>query len=165
MPLFARRRPGPVALPAPRLDGTGWPAPGRPSFAASALHELALRGAYEVEAHAVADALVDRFLVRLLPGGVGVEDEPYLRKTVLTAARVGAGLGRTVHGSDLGPDEVDEATSGALLRAREGLPAMPGEQEVVAGWFLLAAFRVARLGPDEVARLEAALETRDGAGP
>ena len=159
MPLFARRPTGPLPLPAPRPDGTGWPdadAVGRPSFEAAAFHEIAVKNAYEIEAHAVADRLVDQLLPRLPAVGEAV-DAPFLRKVVLTAARIGAGLGMVGRGLDDAPDEVDRRVAGALLLARRGLPDMPPAQAALVGYFLLAAFRVARRGPDEVDRLEADL--------
>ena len=161
MRLFrSRPEPGPLPLPPPRPDGTGWPdagVVGRPTFAANALHESGLRNAYEIEAHAVADRLVDQLLPRL-PTGAQPQDEPFLRKVLLTAARVGAGLGAVARRSDgVGADLVGRGVAGALLLARRALPDMPPAQAALAGYFLLAGFRVARIGPDEVDRLEAAL--------
>lgn len=155
MPLFARRPRPPVPLPPPGPDGTGWPGAGRPGFAASALHESGLRGAYEVEAHAVADRLLDQ-LLPLLPTGASEQDAPFLRKVLLTAARVGAGLGALAR--DGQADVVDPDLAGALLLARGGLPQMPPRQAALAGYVLLAGFRTARLGPDEVDRLQERLQ-------
>ncbi|MCW2605550.1 MAG: hypothetical protein JWO60_243 [Frankiales bacterium] len=159
MPLFSRRPHGPLPLGLPTPDGAGWPDPaevGRPGFGAHALHESGLKGAYEIEAHAVADRLVDQ-LLPLLPTGATEQDAPFLRKVVLTAARVGAGLGLLARDGEA--DRVERDVAGALLLARAGLPGMPPQQAGLAGYFLLAAFRTVRLGPDEVDRLQARLQT------
>ena len=158
MRLFAGRagRPDtPLELDRPRPDGAGWPDPadvGRRSFQGSALYELGLRNAYEIEAHAVADALVDALLPRL-ETGASEQDAPYFRKVVLTAARIGAGLGRC----DDGGPYVERRLAQALLLARAALPGMPPVQAGVAGYFLLAGFHTARSGRDEVGRLAAEL--------
>ena len=155
MRLFARRpRHLPIALP--RIDGSGWPDPsevGRPSFDTSTYYELAIRHAYDPEAHAAADRLVDELLPRI-PTGVSAEDEPYLRKVFTTAARIGAGLGivdRTL--ADHDPDQVDRSIAGALWEARRKLPAMQADWARTAGWFLLAGFHLARGGPAVLHRL------------
>ena len=158
MRLFAGRagRPDtPLELDRPRPDGAGWPDPadvGRRSFQGSALYELGLRNAYEIEAHAVADALVDALLPRV-ETGASEQDAPYFRKLVLTAARIGAGLGRC----DDGGPYVERPLAQALLLARAALPGMPPHQAALAGYFLLAGFHTARSGPDEVERLAADL--------
>ncbi|MCU1692295.1 MAG: hypothetical protein JWM64_1386 [Frankiales bacterium] len=160
MPLFSRRPRGPLPLPLPAPDGAGWPSTddvGRPTFAASALHESGLRNAYEIEAHAAADRLVDQ-LLPLLPTGATEQDAPFLRKVLLTAARIGAGVGMVARTGDApagpSPDTVDRDVAGALLLARGALPHMPPHQAHLAGYFLLAGFRTTRLGPDEVDRLQ-----------
>lgn len=145
----------PLELGRPRPDGSGWPDPddvGRRSFQGSALYELGLRNAYEVEAHAVADRLVDA-LLPLLDTEAAAQDEPYFRKVVLTAARIGAGLGMC----DDGGPYVERRLAQALLLARTALPAMPPHQSAIAGYFLLAGFHTLRSGPDEVDRLVAEL--------
>ncbi|HVM28846.1 MAG TPA: hypothetical protein VM433_14400 [Mycobacteriales bacterium] len=155
MALFARG-PAFLALGTPRPDGAGWPDPaevGRPSFEASTYHEMAIRQAFEPEAHAVADRLVDDVLP-LLTVEVAPQDEPYLHKVFSTAARIGAGLGiveRTLRPSDL--TVVDRQVAAALWVARRKLPAMQPDWAVLAGYFLLAGFHVARSGPATVERL------------
>ena len=146
MGLFSR---GPAYLPldVPRLDGTGWPDPaevGRPSFEANAYYEVATRNAFEPEAHEVADALVAAVLPHV-PTGVSAEDEPYLRKLFLTAARIGAGMGRVERDLPT-PDleRVDRHVAAALWQARRKLPAMRPDWAASAAYFLLAGYYVAR---------------------
>lgn len=155
MRLFARR-PSHLPIALPRLDGSGWPdqaAVGRPSFDTSTYYELAVRHAFDPEAHAAADGLVDELLPRI-DTAVSAEDEPYLRKVFITAARIGAGLGiveRTLASHDL--DQVDRSIAGALWEARRKLPAMQPDWARTAGWFLLAGFHLARGGPGVLDRL------------
>lgn len=158
MPLFSRR-PGPpshLPLAPPGLDGAGWPdeaALGRPSFDTSTFYELGVRHAYDPEAHAVGDRLVEDLLPRV-PTGVSEQDEPYLRKVFLTAARIGAGIAiveRTLEPPE--PGTVDRHVAGALWQARRKLPAMQPGWSRTAGYFLLAGFHVARGGREVVDRL------------
>jgi hypothetical protein len=157
VPLFARRSRPALPLVLPRPDGTGWPDVGRPSFDASAYLELGTRRAYDPEAHAAADRLVEAALPRL---GVVAdpEDQPYLERTFTVAARIGAGLGM-VDREQVAPGAVDldPAIAGALLLARRGLPAMQDDWARVGGWFLLAGHRLGRFGPDALPELLDAL--------
>lgn len=159
MPLF-RSRPSSVPLARPRLDGTGWPDArevGRPSFDSTTLLELATRAAYEPEAHAVADRLLDDVLPRV-ETGVDPVDEPYFRKLLLVAARVGAGLAIAERGvAATGPGTVDRSVASALVEARRQQPAMPADRARVAAYFLLAGFHVGRTGPAAVDDLLAEL--------
>jgi len=157
VPLFARRTRPALLLVLPRPDGSGWPDAGRPSFAAAAYHELGTRRAYEPEAHAAADRLVEAALP-LLGVVVDGEDQPYLARTYTVAARIGAGIGlvdREQVGA--GPAELDPAVAGALLLARRGLPAMQDDWARVGGWFLLAGHRLGRCGPGALPELLDAL--------
>lgn len=144
MPLFGRRpAPQPLPLERPRLDGSGWPGDpdlGRASFAVSTRYEVGSRRAHDLDALGLAERLVDALLP---PLGLRVAepDAPYLRNLLLTAARVGAGLGLLAAGA---PGTVDRATAGALWLARRALPAMPADQERVAAWLLLAGHWAAR---------------------
>ena len=149
-----RRRPAPppADLPylRPRLDGTGWPeesAVGRPSFDTATFAELGQRHAYDPEAHVVADRLTTNLLPHLSTG-VSAEDEPYLRKTFTTAARIGAGLGIVERGlaSSTSATTMDRRVAGALWQARRRLPAMRPDWTAAAAWFLLAGYAVARSG-------------------
>lgn len=148
-----RRRPAPqpADLPyqRPRLDGTGWPdesALGRPSFDTATFAELGQRHAYDREAHVVADRLVAELLPHLWTG-VSTEDEPYLRKTFTTAARIGAGLGIVERGlASTAAATMDRRVAGALWQARRRLPAMRSDWTAAAVWFLLAGYAVARSG-------------------
>lgn len=161
-----RTGPASVPLALPRLDGTGWPdeaALGRPSFETNTFYELAVRHAYDPEAHAVADRLVEQALPRV-PTGVTAEDEPYLRKVFTTAARIGAGVAiveRTLGPAD--PGTADGRIAGALWQARRKLPAMQADWGRSAGWFLLAGYHVARTGPSAVDPLVAELDPANGA--
>jgi len=137
-----------VPLELPRFDGTGWPeAAGRPSFEASTYREMGSRRAYEPAAHHLAGQLVADVLPRLSTGA-SAEDEPYLRKVFLTAARLGVGLGLVERdGTASGPDAIDADVVGALAQARRGLPAMQPDWERTAAWFLLAGHYLARQEP------------------
>jgi hypothetical protein len=156
VPLFARRSRPALRLELPRLDGTGWPEAGRPSFDAAAYLELGTQRAYEPEAHAVADRLVPSALPRM---GVVAdpEDQPYLAKTFTVAARIGAGIGLVDREQAAGPDVLDPAIGGALVLARRGLPSMQDDWARAAGWFLLAGHRLGRCGPRALPELLDAL--------
>lgn len=154
----SRPRPAVERLPLalPRLDGSGWPsAAGRPSFEASTYYEMGCRQAYEPPAHELADRLVDAALGRLTTGAAP-EDEPYLRKVLLTAARIGAGIGLVERQAvSPAPTELDPSVAGALGQARRGLPAMPPEWALLGAWFVLAGHYLARHDPPD---LEPALQ-------
>ena len=157
MPLFARRSRPALRLELPRLDGSGWPEAGRPSFDAAAYLELGTQRAYEPEAHAAADRLVASGLPRM---GVVAdpEDQPYLAKTFTVAARIGAGIGLVDREQvAAGSTELDPAIGGALLLARRGLPSMQDDWARAAGWFLLAGHRLGRCGPGALPELLDAL--------
>lgn len=161
MRLFrSRPRPEPERLPLvlPALEGTDWPATSaHPSFEASTYHEMAVRRAYEPAAHARADRLLDEALP-LLRTGASAEDEPYLRKVFLTAARVGVGLGLVEReATRSAPDELDAGIAGALGAARRGLPSMQPEWTRMAAWFLLAGHYLGRQEPDHVEQAAAQL--------
>jgi hypothetical protein len=153
VPLFARRSRPALPLLLPRLDGAGWPDPGRAGFDASAYLELGTQRAYDPEAHAAADRLLAEALPRM--GVVAdAEDQPYLAKTFTVAARIGAGIGivdrEQVAGS---PSELDPAIASALVLARRGLPSMQDDWARAGGWFLLAGHRLGRCGPDALPEL------------
>jgi hypothetical protein len=164
----------PLVLQVPRLDGSGWPDPetaGWSSFDASTFYEMGTRRAYDLEAHTVADRLVEAALPRL-DTGVSEQDAPYLHKTFLVAARIGAGIGAVERGlTSAAPGTLDRRIAGALWRARRGLPAMSEEWSRTGAWFLLAGHHLARTSPaadpqDVEALLEAAgLPDRGGAAP
>jgi hypothetical protein len=157
VPLFARRSRPALPLVLPRLDGAGWPDPGRRSFDAAAYLELGTRRAYEPEAHAAADRLMATALP-LLGVVADPEDQPYLVKTFTVAARIGAGIG-LVDREQVAPGspDLDPAIAGALLLARRGLPAMQDDWARVGGWFLLAGHRLGRCGPGALPELLDAL--------
>lgn len=164
MRLFARKDRSPLEplpLRRPRLDGTGWPDPaalGRPSFESATYYEMATRRAYEPQAHAVADALVAAALPRVVTGATA-EDEPYLDKVLLVAARIGAGLGIVDREQvAAGPDVLDRDVARALEQAQRGLPTMREDWTRIAGWFLLAGHLLAREGPDVLPELLDGLE-------
>lgn len=145
MRLFGRGPvPEPLPLVLPRL-GADWPvAATRASFEASTYYETGCRQAYEPAAHAVADVLLEAALPHL-PTGATPQDEPYLRKVLLTAARIGAGIGLVERTSTAAqPDLLDPCIAGALGLARRGLPAMEGPPAQAAAWCLLAGHYVAR---------------------
>lgn len=138
----------PVPLVLPRLDGSGWPeSSGRPSFEASTYAEMGNRRAYEPDAHALADQLVDLLLPRLRTGAAA-EDEPHLHKVFRTAARIGVGIGLVGReATSTGPGELDPGLAGALGVARRGLPAMQPDWTRTAAWMLLGGHYLARQDP------------------
>lgn len=155
MGLFARRssqppRPTRVPLGWPRLGGGGWPdetVVGWPSFEANTYYELANRRAYDGEAHALAEELVDAAMPHV-PTGTLAEDQPYLRKLFTVAARIGIGI--AIVERSLGApegDTVDRHIAGALWQARRKQPAMPPHLAGAAAWFLLAGYWVGRTEP------------------
>jgi hypothetical protein len=155
MGLFARRssrppRPSRVPLGRPQLDGGGWPdeaVVGRPSFEANTYYELANRNAYDGEAHALAEELVDAAMPHV-PTGTTAEDQPYVRKLFTVAARIGFGIGIVERSLDAPEgDTVDRHIAGALWQARRKQPAMPPQLSGAAAWFLLAGYWVARTEP------------------
>lgn len=157
-----RRRPGArtVALAAPRLDGSSWPAaaPGaRTGFGAATTHRMGLDAAFTPEAHDVADLLTAR-LVPLLDVDASPEDLPHVIDVLRSAAQTGAGIG-LVDGRDasLGRDRMGADAAGALGEAERDLPPLPPSLRAAARYLLHAGHHVARLGPDAVAALEADL--------
>jgi hypothetical protein len=163
-------RSGPDAVPVglPDLSGGGWPdeaATGRPGFATATYRELGVRHAFDLEAHAVADRVLDGLLPHL-PLQTSAEDEPYVRKLLLTAARLGAGLAlveRTLPAP--APGTVDRHLAGALWEARRTLPeGQRPDGRAAAAYVLLAGFWVGRDGPGVVDRLVQDL-VDDGPGP
>ncbi len=157
MPLFARRTRPALPFVLPRLDGSGWPEPGRAGFDASAYLELGTQRAYDPEAHAAADRLLDLALPRLHVVA-DPADQPYLAKTFTFAARIGAGIGLVDREQvAAGSDDLDPAIAGALLLARRGLPAMQDDWARAGSWFLLAGHRLGRCGPDALPELLDAL--------
>lgn len=162
-----RSRPDAVAVGLPDLAGGGWPdedETGRPGFATATYRELGVRHAYDPEAHAAGDRLLDA-LLPLVPVRTTAEDEPFLRKVLTTAARLGAGLAvveRTLPAAE--PSTVDRHLAGALWEARRGLPVtLRPDGQAAAAYFLLAGFWVGRTGPELVDRLARDLERTQGA--
>ncbi len=146
MRLFAAKPPH-LPLEPPSSAGAGWPEAGRRSFDSSTFHELAVRHAFDPEAHAVADRLMADLLPRL-DVVVSSEDAPYLTKVLLTGARIGAGVAiveRTLPATPAGT--VDRRIAGALWEARTKLPAMQPDWGRTAGFLLLAGFHLGRTGP------------------
>lgn len=133
MPLHRRRPPlPPLPLEQPRLDGGGWPpAPARAGFEVQTAWELAQRRAVEPDAHGVGERVVDAVLP-VLRLDVPAQDRPHLYKTLVTAARLGAGVALLRGGE---PGRLDRTAAGVLWLARRSLPATPGD----LGSFLLLA--------------------------
>jgi len=157
VPLFARRSRPALRLELPRLDGTGWPDAGRPSFDAAAYLELGTQRAYEPESHAAADCLLEQALPRLRVDA-DPEDQPYLAKTFTVAARIGAGIGLVDREQVVaGSTDLDPAIGAALVLARRGLPSMQDDWARAAAWFLLAGHRLGRCGPGALPELLDAL--------
>jgi len=150
VPLFGRRAAlAPLPLVLPRL-GDNWPvAATRPSFEASTYYETGCRQAYEPAAHALAGLLLGAALPHL-PTGAAEVDAPYMHKVLLTAARIGAGIGLVERTSTAArPGELDPAVAGALGLARRQLPAMQEPAALAAAWCLLAGHYLARHEPSQ----------------
>lgn len=146
-------RSGPLPLELPRLSGEGWPPRRRASFDVQTACSLAERRAHEPDATGVGERLVDA-LLPLVETGAPVQDAPYVRKVLLTAARLGAALGLL---SSAAPGTLDDRTAGALWALRATLPRMPEQQERLAAWFLLAGHWAARTDTVPHTRAVAAL--------
>ncbi|MDP9434200.1 MAG: hypothetical protein M3P93_02980 [Actinomycetota bacterium] len=165
MGLF-RRRPPTLPLSLPRPDGAGWPdraETGRPSFEGATYYELGTRNAFEPEAHDLADRLVDAVLPRLATG-VTEEDEPYLRKTFLTAARIGAGVGMAERSLATPIHLMDRHVAAALWLARRKLPAMRADWSRTGAYFMLAGYYLARTDLDLLPALVQAADEAGGVG-
>ncbi len=143
MGFLRRARPAlePLPLALPRRDGSTWlNAMAQSSFEGSTYYEMATRRAHEPDAHALADQLVEAALPRVTTGA-SAEDEPYLRKVLLTAARIGAGLGLV---DPSAPGELDPGIAAGLGLARRNLPAMKPDWALLGAWFLVAGHFLAR---------------------
>ena len=156
-----RRRPEPLPLALPRLDGRTWPdrrAVGRMSFEVSTLHEMGYREAFEPAAHAIADLLMDELLPAIPVDNVAEQDAPYLRRIFMVAAQVGAGIG-IVETRTLSPPEwaSDRHTWGALWTALGDLPAVPRQQRFAASYLMLCGYYLARTHHENLRQLLASL--------
>lgn len=143
-----QRRPTVLALQLPRLDGTSWPdrhVVGRDSFDMNTLYEMGYREAFEPEAHAIAELLVDEVLPVIPVDDASPEDWPYLRRTFMVAAQVGAGIG-IVEARTAGLDELrtERRIWGALWHALRELPAMAPKHRFVAAYLVQSGHYVAR---------------------
>lgn len=112
----------------------------QPSFEAATYHELGTRRAHDPDALALAERLLAAALPTGVPG-VAAQDEPYLRSTLLTAARIGAGIG-LVDPSRAGC--LDPGVAGALGAARRALPVMPPDRARLGAWLLACGHYLAR---------------------
>lgn len=164
-----RRRPEPLPLQLPRLDGSSWPdrrVVGRTSFEVSTLYEMGYREAFEPEAHAIADLLLTELLPAIPVDDVAREDAPYLRRIFMVAAQVGAGVG-IVEARTMAPDEwsSDRRIWGALWKALCDLPTMPKQQRFAASYMMHSGYYLARTHYGKIQQLLAALRAdldRDG---
>ena len=149
-----------LPLQLPRLDGTSWPDRREvrgASFAASTLHQLGYREAFEPKSHDITDLILDQILPLVLPQ-VAPEDEPYLRRLFASAAQLGAGIGhveRAVVADDR--SSTDRGAAGALLIAADELSAMPDREHAVARYLMQCGYYLARTDVAELPLLVAAL--------
>jgi hypothetical protein len=159
MPLFGRKDRS-LPLRVPRFGGPLWPDRrefARHSFATQTLYQMARREAFEPQAHAVVDLLVDSVLP-LFPLDVAPQDAPYLRQVLLAAAQVGAGIGLVeARTADPGEQSIDRDIGGALWEAASELPALPPEQRRLALYLLQSGHYLARTGPESLPLMLAAL--------
>ena len=146
---WMRRRPDLLPLRVPRPDGSTWPTRrevGRQSFASSALYRMGYGEAFTLEAHDVADPLLERVLPRL-EWEAPPDDQPYARRLFASAAQIGAGLGiverRMARHDTTG---TDRQLAGALLEAADELPLMARHQREAAVYLLQCGYYLARTG-------------------
>jgi hypothetical protein len=102
--------------------------------------------AFTLEAHDVADPLLEQVLPRLHVDATP-QDQPYLRRLFASAAQIGAGIG-IVERRDARPGEVgtDRLHAGALLEAADELPMMARHQRDIAVYLLQCGYYLARTG-------------------
>lgn len=158
---LTRRVDPPLTLRLPRLDGSSWPDPrevGRTSFDVNALYEMGYREAFEPEAHAIAEVIVDDVLP-MIDIVAPAQDEPYLRRTLMVAAQVGAGIG-IVEARVTGLDELetDRRIWAALWQALRDLPALAPPHRFVAAYLMQSGHYVARVGVAAIPVLLAGLD-------
>ncbi|RYV52299.1 hypothetical protein [Pengzhenrongella frigida] len=150
-----------LALRLPRLDGSSWPdhrAVGRASFEVNTLYELGYREAFEPEAHAIAEAIVDEVLPSIAVDAPAA-DEPFLRRTFLVAAQVGAGIGIVeARTTGLGELETDRRIWGALWHALQDLPALAPPHRFIAAYLMQSGHYLARTGVAAIPLLLAGLD-------
>lgn len=133
----------------------------------STLYEIGYREAFEPEAHAIADLLLDDLLPAIPLDNVSHEDAPYLRRTLFVAAQVGAGIG-IVEARTLAPEAwcSDRRIWGALWMAISDLPPMAQQQQRSAASYMMhSGYYVARTNSGTIPELLAALRAdldRDG---
>ena len=158
---MTRRADTPLTLRLPRLDGGSWPDPrevGRTSFDVNALYEMGYREAFEPEAHAIAEILVDDVLP-MIALVAPAQDEPYLRRTLMVAAQVGAGIGIVeARATGLGELETDRRIWAALWQALRDLPALDPPHRFIAAYLMQSGHYVARVGVAAIPLLVAGLE-------
>ena len=109
------------------------------------LYEVGYREAFEPRAHGIAELLFDEVLPAIPLQDMASEDVPYLRRTFLVAAQVGAGIGLVevrITGTD--PQSTDRRTWAALWRGLRELPPMEPPHRLVAAYLMQAGHYVAR---------------------
>jgi hypothetical protein len=155
VPLFSRK-PRLLPLPIPTL-GEPEPDTSLYSFAAQTFYEMGYREAFEPQAHAVVDLLIEDVLARVQLD-VAAEDEPYLRQVFTSAAQIGAGIGIVERrGGTVDEHRVDRDIEGALREAVSELPSMPPDQQRVASFLVRFGHYVARTGPESIPLILAGL--------
>ncbi|MGV8967252.1 MAG: hypothetical protein ACOH2F_13345 [Cellulomonas sp.] len=124
----------------------------------NALHEMGYREAFEPEAHAIAELIVDDVLP-MIDVVVAPEDEPYLRRILMVAAQVGAGIGIVeARMTGLGALETDRRIGAALWKALRDLPALEPAHRFIAAYVMQCGHYLARLGVATVPLLLAGLD-------
>lgn len=115
---------------------------------------MGYREAFEPRAHGIAELLVDEVLPVIPLGDTASEDLPYLRRTFLVAAQVGAGMGIVevrLTGTD--PASTDRRTWAALWQGLRELPPMEPQHRLVAAYMMQAGHYLARTGDGAVRQL------------
>ncbi len=122
------------------------------------LYEMGYREAFEPDAHAIAEVIVDDVLP-MIDVVAHAQDEPYLRRTLMVAAQVGAGIG-IVEARVTGLDELetDRRIWAALWQALRDLPALAPPHRFIAAYLMQSGHYVARLGVAAIPLLLAGLD-------
>ncbi len=126
----------------------------------STLYELGYREGLEPAAHEIAETLVTTLAPTIPLGDVAAQDAPFVRRILMVAAQVGAGIG-IVEARTSGPPPrtSDPVVWAVLWRALDDLPALPRPQRFAAAFLLTAGYYVARTGEASVGVLSDVLRT------
>ncbi len=149
----------PLLLAPPRLNDSAKEAIGRApdGFAAATVRQLGLEMAFSQRAHEVADLICAR-LLPVFRLQAEPEDLPHVIDLLRSAAQTGAGIGLVEsRNSTIEANQLSANAAGALALAFADLPPMPTALGRQALYALRAGHYLARLGDEQVAKLESDL--------